>query len=244
MTHALAPADFLRLKMLDTCSASNAIERFDVRPRNEGFVHGTARCLFPALPPMLGYAVTGRVRSSNQPIAGGWYYDQIAWWKYFLSVPEPRVMVLQDVDETPAFGAFVGEIHANIAAALNCVGCVTNGAVRDLTPVEALGFQLFAAAVSPSHAYAHIVEWGQPVEIGGLRLSPGDLVHGDRHGVHTIPLAIAAQVPRVVSELEREERELIALCRSSNFSIQALADMFDQIRTSSATPGVPPSADK
>src|ERR1700722_5857731 len=166
-THALASADFARLKTLDTCSVSNAIERLSARPRNEGFVYGTARCLFPQLPPMLGYAVTGTVQSSEQPMSGGWYYDRIDWWKYFESIPAPRVMVLQDVDERPAFGAFVGEIHANIAAALHCVGCITNGAVRDLEPIEALKFQLFAGAVSPSHAYAHIVDWGKPVEIGG-----------------------------------------------------------------------------
>jgi 4-hydroxy-4-methyl-2-oxoglutarate aldolase len=248
VTHALAPADFGRLKLLDTCTASNAIERLDVRPRNEGFIHGTARCLFPGMPPTLGYAVTGRIRSSAQPISGGWYYDRIEWWTYVQSLPSPRVVVLQDVDPVPAFGAFVGEIHANIASALGCVACVTDGAVRDLEPVEALGFQLFAGGVSPSHAYAHIVDWGLPVDIGGLRINPGDLVHGDRHGVHTVPLAVAADVPRMAGDLDREERELIGLCQSSHFSIEALSDMFDRIRAADhlratrSTPGVPPSS--
>ena len=73
VTHVLAPADFGRLRAIDTRTVSNAIERFDVRPRNEGFVHGPVHCLFPSLPPMLGYAVTGRIRSSSQPISGGWY---------------------------------------------------------------------------------------------------------------------------------------------------------------------------
>src|SRR5579862_4386996 len=102
--HALAPAVFARLKTFDTCAVSNAIERLDVRPRNEGFVHGTARCLFPGLQPTLGYAVTGRIRSSTQPISRGWYYDLIDWWRYFQNVPPPRMMVLQDVDDVPAFG--------------------------------------------------------------------------------------------------------------------------------------------
>jgi 4-hydroxy-4-methyl-2-oxoglutarate aldolase len=242
--HVLAPADFDRLRTLDTCTASNAIERLDVRPRNEGFVHGTARCLFPALPPTLGYAVTARIRSSAQPISGGWYYDLIEWWRYFQTVPSPRLMVLQDVDQVPGFGAFVGEIHANIATALNCTACVTNGAVRDLAPIEALGFQLFADGVSPSHAYAHIVDWGRPVEIGGLKINPGDLVHGDRHGVHTVPLSVAAEIPRVASELGRQERELIGLCQSSRFSVEALSDMFDRLRATRQASGTLPSSDK
>jgi regulator of RNase E activity RraA len=142
----------------------------------------------------------------------------------------------------------MGEIHANIATALKCVGCVTNGAVRDLAPIEALGFQLFAGGVSPSHAYAHIVDWGQPVEIGGLRINSGDLVHGDRHGVQTVPLAVAADVPRMAGVLDREERELIGLCQSSHFSIGALSEMFDRmravdhLRATRSTSGAPPSS--
>jgi len=179
---------------------------------------------------MLGYAVTGVVRSAAQPVGGGWYYDRIDWWEHFLSVPPPRVMVLQDVDETPGFGAFVGAVHANIAAALECVGCVTNGAIRDLPAIEALGFHVFAGGLSPSHAYAHIVEWGRDVEIGGQRFAPGDLVHGDVHGVQTIPLDVAARVPAIVEELEAQERDLFALCRSRDFTLQALSEAFDRLR--------------
>jgi 4-hydroxy-4-methyl-2-oxoglutarate aldolase len=243
VTHVLSAADFGRLKALDTCTASNAIETFDVRPRNEGFVHGTARCMFAGLPPTLGYAVTGRIRSSSLPVSGGWYYDRIGWWASFQGMPSPRVMVLQDVDPVPGFGAFVGEIHAHIAAALHCVGCVTNGAVRDLAPIEALGFQLFAGGVSLSHAYAHIIDWGHPVEIGGLRINPGDLIHGDRYGVHTVPLSVAADIPRVASQLVSQERELIALCQSSRFSLEALSDMFDHLRATRSTLGAVPSSD-
>ena len=233
MTSPLSPADFARLKALDTCSVANAIERTRVRLRNEGFVHGTARCLLPKLhPPMLGYAVTGVIRTSSQPVRGGWYYDRIDWWRHFLAVPAPRVMVLCDADEVPAFGAFVGSVHAHIALALDCVGCVTNGAVRDLPQLEGLGFHVFAGGLSPSHAYAHVVEWGGEVQIGGLRIAPGDLVHGDVHGVQTVPLPVAAQLPEIVEDLDRQERELFALCQSRGFSLDELAKSFDRARES------------
>jgi len=233
----LAPTVLAKLRVLDTCSVSNAIERTQVRLRNEGFARGTTRCLLPRLKPsMLGYAVTAVVRTSAQPVRGGWYYDRIDWWKNFLAVPPPRVMVLQDADEVPAFGAFVGAVHANIAAALDCVGCVTNGAIRDLPALEALGFYAFAAALSPSHAYAHVIEWGAEVEVGGLRISPGELVHGDLHGVQTIPISIAPELPAIVEGIDREERELFALCRSSAFSIDALAEMFTRFRVSASEP--------
>ncbi len=225
---ALSPKDFERLRNYDTCTVSNAIERFNLRLRNEGFVNSSVRCLFPQFPPMLGYAVTGRIRSSFPPMTGGWYFDRMDWWSHILTIPAPRVVVLQDVDRTPGVGALVGEVHANICRALDCVGYVTNGAVRDVAAVEKTGFHLFAACVAVSHAYAHIVEFGEPVEIGGLRIKPGDLLHGDRHGVHVIPKPIAAEIPRVADELLAHERELIEFCRSSDFSLDKLSSMIHQ----------------
>src|SRR5579863_7574313 len=148
--------DLEKLAGLDTCMVSNAIERLNVRLRNEGFVSGVAQCRFPSLPPMIGYAATGRIRTESPPMTHRCYYDRIDWWTYVASLPEPRVMVLQDADPKPGVGAFVGEIHATIGLALNCVGCITNGSVRYLPAVEAMGFQLFAGNVSVSHSYAHI----------------------------------------------------------------------------------------
>jgi 4-hydroxy-4-methyl-2-oxoglutarate aldolase len=220
----LSAADFERIRCLDTCVVSNAIERFDVRLRNEGFVSGSVRCQFPRLTPMLGYAATATMRSSTPPISELCYHDRMDWWSYLASIPEPRIMVVEDVDHVPGTGALVGEVHAAIAMALHCVGHVTNGAVRDLAAVKSLGFHLFAGSVAVSHAYAHIVEFGKPVEIGGLRISPGDLVHGDRHGVHTIPMSIASEIPKMAAEIRREESELLEFCRSSRFTLEELPE--------------------
>jgi 4-hydroxy-4-methyl-2-oxoglutarate aldolase len=221
--NVLSAEDFKKIRSLDTCTVSNAIERFNVRLRNEGFVHGSVHCQFPSFQPMLGYAVTAHARASSAPMAGRCYYDRMDWWQYVVTIPEPRVMVLQDIDHQPGIGAFVGEIHAQIGLALRCVGCVTNGAVRDLPAVEKTGFHLFAGSVAVSHSYAHIVDFGEPVEIGGLKIHPGDLVHGDRHGVHTIPPEIARDIPKVAAGLVAEERALIELCRAPDFSLEKLA---------------------
>jgi 4-hydroxy-4-methyl-2-oxoglutarate aldolase len=224
MPGALSVADLEKLSALDTCTVSNAIERLNVRLRNEGFVAGVVQCRFPNLKPMVGYAATGRIRTASPPMAHRCYYDRIDWWNYVASLPEPRVMMLQDADPMPGVGAFVGEIHASMGLALNCVGCVTNGAVRDLPAVEAMGFQMFAGCVSPSHSYAHIIEFGEPVEIDGLKIAPGDLIHGDRHGVLTIPAEIAESVPAEACKLLAEERELIEFCRSRQFSLGELSE--------------------
>jgi regulator of RNase E activity RraA len=132
------------------------------------------------------------------------------------------VVVIEDVEEPAGLGAFVGEVYASIFMALGCAGLVTNGAVRDLNEVRPTGFPMFAGNVSVSHAYAHIFDFGGPVMIGGLKIQPGDLIHGDRNGVQTIPLEIAPRVPQVAIEIRQRRERLIGICRSKDFSIEAL----------------------
>ena len=215
--------DFQKLRQLDTCTVSNAIERLNVRLRNEGSISGSAlRCRFPHFPPMLGYAATGRMRAMSAPVAGRAYHENMNWWRYVASIPEPRIMVVQNADEDPGAAALVGELHAVIGLAMNCIGYVTNGAVRDLPAIEALGFHLFSGSVAVSHMYAHISEYGKPIQIGGLDIASGDLIHGDRHGVHCIPLSIAANVPRMAARILREENDLKEFCQRRRFSLRGL----------------------
>ena len=219
---AVPPQLFAQLEEFDSCTISNAIEAFQVRTRNEGFMNSSVRCMFPEMGPRAGYAVTARIRSSSTPIAGRCYYDRPDWWTHVQSIPGPKVVAIQDIDHVPGLGALVGEIHANIFKALGCTALVTNGAVRDLPGIEASRLQVFAGNVSVSHSYAHVVDFGGPVEIGGLAINPGDLLHGDRHGVISIPFEIAADVPAEAARIVETERELIRYCRSAQFSADGL----------------------
>jgi 4-hydroxy-4-methyl-2-oxoglutarate aldolase len=229
-TRAVSPELLKNLQQFDSCTISNAIERFDVRTRNEGFVNGSVRCVFPELGSRIGYAVTARIRTSSTPIGGRCYYDHADWWAYVHSMPAPRFIVVQDVDDAPGLGALYGGIHANISKALNCVAFLTNGAVRDLPEILEAGMQSFAGNIAVSHAYAHIVQFGDVVDIGGLRINPGDLLHGDRHGVVCVPFSIAEDLPKVAAETLEREKELLDLCRSPAFSMDKLADMFQRTR--------------
>jgi 4-hydroxy-4-methyl-2-oxoglutarate aldolase len=222
MNPAITPEQFEILRRLDAATLANAIETFHVRLRNEGFIDNSVRCFFPQLPTMLGYAATVRIRGSAPPAAASPYPDRTDWWDYVLSLPEPRVLVVQDAETKAGAGSLLGAVHINILRALGCVGAVTNGAVRDLPAAEKLGFQLFAGSVSVSHAYVHIVEFGAPVEIGGLKIQTGDLLHGDQHGVQSIPASIAARVPATAAEIVAQEQGLITLCQAKDFSIEKL----------------------
>src|SRR5580693_21570 len=150
------------LRQFDTCMVANAIESFHVRLCNTGFADARVHCMFPDAPPMVGYAATARLRSGEPPIVGT-FRDRADFWNSVLNVPSPRILVLEDMDDPPGRGAFVGDVHAAILKALDCVAFLTNGAVRDLPGVRALGFQMFAGSIVTSHAYAHIFEISAPV---------------------------------------------------------------------------------
>jgi len=212
------------LGRLDACTVANAIETFDVRLRNVGFAESGVRCMFEDFPSLVGYAATVRIRSSEPPMEGHSYHERTDWWDHILSIAAPRIIVVQDIDKNPGLGSFVGEVHANIFLALGCAGLVTNGSVRDLPGVRATGFQVFAGCVSVSHAYAHIFDFGGAVEVGRMKVQPGDLIHGDRHGVQTVPMGIAGKIPGAARALSEKERRLIAVCRSAGVTPEKLRE--------------------
>jgi 4-hydroxy-4-methyl-2-oxoglutarate aldolase len=218
-----------QLREITTCVVASAIETFRVRLPNTGFADSSIRCIFGEHPPVAGYAATARIRTSSPPMAGhGYSYGRTDWWNHILSIPAPRIVVIEDLDQPSGLGAFIGEVNANILLTLGCVGLVTNGGVRDLDQVRPSGFQMFAGDVSVSHAYAHILDFGSSAKVGGLIIRPGDLVHGDRNGVQTIPLEIASQVLGMAQKIVRRRRRLVGLCRSADFSLDLIRNAIEE----------------
>ncbi|KAB2671363.1 MAG: RraA family protein [Verrucomicrobia bacterium] len=222
MNHEISAELLSRLRDLDTCAVCNAIETLRSRLRNEGFMDPSVRCLTPGLRPLFGHAATIRVRCSATPPDAHPYLDRTDWWEFVQTIPAPRVVVVEDVDPAPGLGAFVGEVHAAILGALGCVGAVTNGAVRDVPAITEAGFHLFAGGVSVSHAYVHVVEFGTVATIGGLRIAPADLLHGDGHGIVAVPAGAVAAVPAAAERLRQRELRILALCHSADFTIERL----------------------
>jgi 4-hydroxy-4-methyl-2-oxoglutarate aldolase len=224
VTSPLTEEELDALRRFDTCMVANAVETFRIRLHNTGFTNGTIDCMFPEAPPTVGYAATARMRSGDPPIAGR-FHARADLWNSILAIPAPRVLVLEDIDVPSGRGAFIGDLHAAILKALGCIACLTNGAVRELPSIRGLGLQLFAGNVAVSHAYAHIFDIGAAVSVGGLDVRPGDLVHGDRHGVLTIPMEIATRVPAAAEELQVAEQKVIEFCRSKAFSVEKLSEI-------------------
>ena len=208
------------LRRYNTPTIANAIELFNVRPRHLGFLPHSIRCLVPGPSgAVVGYAVTSQTRAAPpgdtpQPDLNADYL------RYVAAQPGPKLAVGEDLDTPAGLGAQFGEVNATIHQRLGCVGHITSGCPRDLDEVRALGFALFGLNPCVSHAYVRLVGFGQPVTVGGVTISTGDLLHADIHGVCLIPHEIAPQLAEACAEVERLERPLLDACRADPFDLE------------------------
>jgi 4-hydroxy-4-methyl-2-oxoglutarate aldolase len=221
----VTPEQLEALRQMVSCTIANTIETFDLRPRNEGFMTPNIKSIFPEMGGMIGYAVTA-VISAEKPPTQRTNVSRPEWFDEILKIPEPRVLVMHDLDYPNVIGSFWGEVQANIHTRLGCVGTVTDGGVRDLDEMRAKGFNAFATEVLVSHAYIHIVDVNVQVTVGGLTVNPGDIVMGDKHGVTGIPQELAAAIPSAAEGVEAKEQTIIDLCNSPGFSLDALKALF------------------
>jgi regulator of RNase E activity RraA len=216
----LSDEQLAALRSVDTPTICNAIEAFKVRDQTYGYTGVDVRCLFPELGVMVGYAATATIRARGQG-----HGDPELLWAHVRSIPAPRVVVVQDLDEPPAHGALWGEVNARVFQALGCVGAVTDGSVRDLSEVRGIGFHFFARGPGVSHAYVRVESVGEPVQVGGLTVAPGDLIHADQHGVLLVPREIALELPAAADRVIEREQTFLRWVRSPDFDPDRLAEM-------------------
>ncbi len=224
MPEPLTREELEALRRITTPTVANAVETFDLRPRSEGFMDSTVRCMFPELGVLAGYAVTAKIAARERPETSPRPWEM---WQAMEQVPKPWVVVIEDLDYPQPAGSYWGEVNGSIYMGLGAAGTVTNGGVRDLDEVRATGFHFFASCVLVSHAYVHLVEIGAPVSVGGLTVRPGDLLHGDQHGVTSIPLEVAREVPAAAERIEQMERRIIDYARSPECSAEGLRRLFE-----------------
>lgn len=210
----LSADELNRLRQFNSPTIANAVESFQVRPRMAGVTDARIRCLFPGLGAVVGYAVTARIASAT-PAAQPRTVSRKAYWEYVRSFPAARLSVVQDDSAEPG-GAYWGEVNASIHRALGSQGVITNGTVRDLDDVEPLGFHFFASGVQVSHGYAHLEAFGEAVEVFGMRVNPGDLIHADRHGAVVIPHEVARLTADAAERVMIDEKPMLAACRLEN----------------------------
>ncbi len=228
MTEPLTAAEIAALGAIDTPTICNLLEMVAPERRGHGYTVRQLNCVFPELPPMVGYARTATVRAKEPgPLSAEDYLElRFAYFDYLASGVAPRVSVVQDLDDgQPGYGAFWGEVNSNVHKALGCLGTVTNGSVRDLD-VIAEDFQLLAGVIAPSHAFVHLVEFGGEVTVPGMVVRDGDLVHADRHGAVVIPHQAARELLGALPLMQRREAVIIEAARDPGCTPERLKEAY------------------
>ncbi|MDA7987943.1 MAG: RraA family protein [Alphaproteobacteria bacterium] len=211
------------LRRVDTPTVCNAIE---VVQGGRGFADFTRRPVTssdPAAGAMVGYARCA-VLESRAPAsedAETLRARRLAYYRYMSEGSRPAVCVTADADAPGAPGAFWGEVNTTIHAAFGIAGAITSGPMRDLGSL-AEGFVVLAAEVLPSHAFVRVRDVDVPVEVFGLRISPGDLVHADRHGAVVIPEPVVDEIGSGIARLLEMEGLVLGSARREGFDFGAL----------------------
>lgn len=218
----MSEANFLEyLKSVDTPTLCNAIELLGVRKHHEGFTPLELRCLFPELGRMIGYAVTAQVETVTQmePRDNRIFLDLYA---LVAASEKPAVVVLQDIGGYANYAAHAGEVMTTIFHRLGAVGLVSDAGVRDIPEVRRLGFHYFARGTVASHANYRIARVGVPVQVCGLVIETGDLLHGDENGLALVPRQKRELIPEKVDLVRTREGKLLDYVRSPGFTLEGL----------------------
>jgi len=183
----LTHAQLLELKRWNTPTIYNGWEQITSCDAGaEGFNLEECRDFMPQMGPMVGYAVTLKIEPSvkeHKTVETAW----ADYREYIASLPEPKIVVIEDLDKPRVIGSFWGEVNSNTHRALGCVGTITDGAIRDVDEMCNAGFKALAQRLCVGHAHVVPAEWNVPVEVFGTGVEPGQLIHADKHGFLVIP---------------------------------------------------------
>lgn len=220
---ATDPDALARLAEWDTPTICNALEVIDPAARLSGYTIQAFTCLRPEQKPMVGFARTATIRASVRAAVSAQEAQEmrLRYYEYVDRGPKPSVVVIQDLDTHPGTGAFWGEVNTAIHKGLGALGVVTNGSVRDID-ASAPGFQALAGQVGPSHAWVHVTGFAEQVQVHGMRVRDGDIVHADRHGAVVVPPDAVAQLPDAVAMIARREAVILEAARARGFDVDKL----------------------
>lgn len=222
------------LASVDTPTVCNGIEGAQGKRGFNAFTRGTMLINAPT-GVMVGYASTARISavSPSQEPPDVVRARRMAYYKQMAEAPQPAVCVIEDEDFPNAIGAFWGEVNTTIHKVFGLVGTLTNGVMRDLGDM-APDYPVVAGSIGPSHGFVHVTAVNTPVQIFGLTVNPGDLVHADQHGAVVIPPEVIPELEHAIRKMQETERLVLDPARERGFDFAAFETAwaaFEKART-------------
>ena len=217
------------LKMLqevDTPSVCNAIEVAQGQRGFANFTRGTMLCSAPEEGAVVGYALTAKIAGLEPPTESPEVLKQrrMDYYRYMADGPKtghgPGITVVEDLDFPHCISAYWGEINTTVHQGFGIAGALTNGVMRDLGALPD-GFPVIAGSIGPSHGFVHVREIDCDVEVFGMRVSPGDLIHADRHGALVIPLEVIPRLEAALNKMMANEQLVLGPAQQAGFDFDA-----------------------
>lgn len=213
------------LREVDTPTVCNAIEVAQGQRGFDRFTRGTMQHSKPGDPPIVGFVRTAKI-AGLVPSKEDESVIRARRMEYFRSMavaPSPSAAVVEDIDYPNCIAGWWGEVHVAVHKGLGLAGAVTNGVMRDLDVIDE-GFPVLAGSIGPSHGFVHVVEVGTPVNVFGMQVTQGELIHADRHGALVIPLDVVPQLKAAIETVIGNEAIVLAPARKPDFNIDKLEE--------------------
>ena len=210
------------LQQVDTPTVCNAIEVAQGKRGFNAFTRGTMLASHPEAPAMVGYARTARIAAVAPPTEAPDVIKErrMNYYRHMLEGPRPAVAVVEDMDFPHCIGAYWGEINTTVHKGFGLSGALTNGVMRDLGDVPD-GFPVVAGSIGPSHGFVHVKEVGTNVNVFGMQVADGDLIHADRHGAVVIPQDVIPTLEAAIRKLLDTENLVLDPARQEGFDFEA-----------------------
>ena len=222
------------LRSVDTPTVCNAIEVAQGKRGFNDFTRGTMLAS-DKKGVIVGFAVTARIAAIEPPSESVSVIRErrMSYYRAMSESSKPSIAVVEDLDYPNCIGAFWGEVNTTIHKGFGMSGALTNGVMRDLGDM-AKGFPVVAGSIGPSHGFVHVRSVNQPVNIFGMNIKSGDLVHADRHGAVVVPTDVIDDLEGSIMKMQETERLVLDPARKKGFDFNAFEaawNDFEKART-------------
>lgn len=222
------------LQSVDTPTVCNAIEVAQGKRGFNDFTRGTMLAS-DTKGVIVGYAVTAQIAAIEPPTEAVSVIRErrMSYYKAMSENVKPSIAVVEDLDYPNCIGAFWGEVNTTIHKGFGMSGALTNGVMRDLGDM-AEGFPVVAGSIGPSHGFVHVRSVTQPINIFGMNIKSGDLVHADRHGAVVVPTDVIDDLETSILKMQQTERLILDPARKKGFDFDAFETAwndFEKART-------------
>jgi len=191
--HKLAVA-INELREFDTALLANTMGYIDPIPPHEYYMGKSISCLTPTLGPSVGIAVTCELESSTPNVQADWdlYWKQV---DEIAKIPVPTIWVVKTVGTRPDHECVLGDGMAKTLHAAGCIAVVTDGGARDLHAFPSIPFAAYGTGKTIHHCAIRFRQINHAIEVGGITIRPGEVIHANAEGVIRIPKSCIEKLP-------------------------------------------------